>query len=339
MGKPAQCGDEEAGALCGTVVLSGDGAVITYTPGKDFFGDDSFTYTVSNEADNTATATVSVTVNAVEDDPPTVVDDDVEAVSNSSLTFGVADKNSLVIQADALLMNDMDPDDTADAKQTLSVVAVGHARNGNIDADTDTDSNGNKKITSITYTPDPGFAGKDRFRYTVSDGTAESGNNIGTVNVVVNPGSSNANLNALTVKTITNTGQVSDGILEPVFGSDTTEYTVYVDSNVEKVRVTPVSEGENATVLVTKNGDEVIEKDSNGNLDISLNGDGQVTPIAVAVTAQDKTIKIYTIDVFRRANDGSKIYFRQKIGNDFNLLNVVQQNNPTCIVDNTSTGE
>ena len=333
VGKPANCGDEAAGALCGTVVLSGDGAVITYTPGKDFFGDDSFTYTVSNEADNTATATVSVTVNAVEDDPPTVVDDDVEAVSNSSLTFGVADKNSLVIQADALLMNDTDPDDTADAKQTLSVVAVGHARNGNIDADTD--PNDDKKITSITYTPDPGFAGNDRFRYTVSDGTAESGNNIGTVNVVVNPGSSNADLNALTVETITNTGQVSDGILEPVFSSDTTEYTVYVPyfdgvSRIEKVRVTPVSEGENATVLVTKNGDEVIEKDSNGNLDISLNGAGQVTPIAVAVTAQDKTTKIYTINAFRHNSNDAKIYFKQKIGDDFSLLNVAQDSDTHC---------
>ena len=58
----------------GTVVNNGDGTV-TYTPGEDFNGTDSYTYTVTSGG-VTETATVNVTVNAVVDvamtrSPPT----------------------------------------------------------------------------------------------------------------------------------------------------------------------------------------------------------------------------------------------------------------------------
>ncbi len=46
----------------------GAGGVIAYTPAENYFGDDSFTYTVGDGA-LTATATVAVTVNPVEDAP------------------------------------------------------------------------------------------------------------------------------------------------------------------------------------------------------------------------------------------------------------------------------
>ena len=49
----------------GTVVNNGDGTV-TYTPGEDFNGTDSYTYTVTSGG-VTETATVNVTVNAVAD--------------------------------------------------------------------------------------------------------------------------------------------------------------------------------------------------------------------------------------------------------------------------------
>jgi hypothetical protein len=58
-----------ATAKGGTALLS-DGKIL-YTPAEDFFGKDTFTYTIS-DGELTGTGTVTVTVNAV-NDPPTVV--------------------------------------------------------------------------------------------------------------------------------------------------------------------------------------------------------------------------------------------------------------------------
>ncbi|WP_462325863.1 Ig-like domain-containing protein, partial [Desulfoplanes sp.] len=52
----------------GTVAVNPDGTV-TYTPDPDYYGDDSFTYTVTDGEGNVATETVSVTVTSVNDDP------------------------------------------------------------------------------------------------------------------------------------------------------------------------------------------------------------------------------------------------------------------------------
>jgi hypothetical protein len=48
----------------GTVVITGGGTGITYTPASGYTGTDSFTYTIADGNGGTATGTVSVTVNA-----------------------------------------------------------------------------------------------------------------------------------------------------------------------------------------------------------------------------------------------------------------------------------
>ena len=53
-----------------------------YTPNANFFGADSFTYTISDGNGGTATATVNVTVTAVNDPP--VANDDVATVAEDS---------------------------------------------------------------------------------------------------------------------------------------------------------------------------------------------------------------------------------------------------------------
>ncbi|MBT5415686.1 MAG: tandem-95 repeat protein, partial [Rhodospirillaceae bacterium] len=57
-----------AGASSGSVLLSANGDVV-YTPDQDFSGTDSFTYSIRSGSGATSTATVSVTVDAVADQP------------------------------------------------------------------------------------------------------------------------------------------------------------------------------------------------------------------------------------------------------------------------------
>jgi surface-anchored protein len=53
----------------GSVVITGGGSSVSYTPAANFNGSDSFTYTITDEHGGTATATVNVTVTPVNDAP------------------------------------------------------------------------------------------------------------------------------------------------------------------------------------------------------------------------------------------------------------------------------
>ncbi len=73
----------------GTVVINSDGTV-TYTPGEDYHGTDSFTYTVTTAAGNTETATVTVTVNPVQD----AFNDAVTTDEDTPVSFNVFDNDT-----------------------------------------------------------------------------------------------------------------------------------------------------------------------------------------------------------------------------------------------------
>ena len=66
----------------GTVAITGGGTGVTYTPDANFFGTDSFTYTISDGNGGTDTATVNVTVTTVNDAPDAV--DDAATVAEDS---------------------------------------------------------------------------------------------------------------------------------------------------------------------------------------------------------------------------------------------------------------
>ncbi|WP_207063023.1 Ig-like domain-containing protein, partial [Motiliproteus sp. SC1-56] len=121
----------------GSVSINADGTV-TYTPNADFSGDDSFTYT---NADG-ETATVSVTVNAVDD--ATVVADD-SAVTDEDTPVKID-----------VLANDSDIDGP---KAPVSSVTPG--ANGSVSINAD---------GTVTYTPNADFSGDDSFTYTNADG-------------------------------------------------------------------------------------------------------------------------------------------------------------------------
>ena len=117
------------------------GGVLEYTPDPGFFGTDSFTYTISDGAGGSATATVNVTVNPVNDDP-VAVDDSISTDEDTSADVTVTD-------------NDSDPDG-----DTLTISSFTQPANGAV-----TDQGGGV----LRYTPDANFHGADSFSYTVCD--------------------------------------------------------------------------------------------------------------------------------------------------------------------------
>ena len=124
----------------GSVVDNGDGT-LTYTPNPDWNGVDTFTYTVSDGA-LTDTATVTVTVTAV-NDAPVAVDDAGSISEDGTSTVGV-------------LANDSDVEG-----DTLTIQSVTQGANGSVVDNGD---------GTLTYTPNPDWNGVDTFTYTVSDG-------------------------------------------------------------------------------------------------------------------------------------------------------------------------
>ena len=144
------------GAVNGTVILSGTN--VTFTPAANYNGPASFTYTVSDGNGDTSTATVNLTVNAV-NDPPVAVDD--SATTNEDI--------ALVIAAGTLLANDTDIDGN-----TLTIISVQGATNGTVSL----------SGTNVTFTPNANYNGPASFTYTVSDGNG--GTSTATVSLIVN---------------------------------------------------------------------------------------------------------------------------------------------------------
>jgi hypothetical protein len=144
----------------GVVTVNAD-STISYRPDADFFGTDTFRYTVSDGKGGLSVATVTVTVTGVNDVPQ----------ANSDLAVTAANTGVSV----KVLANDLDRDG-----DTLSVVAVGAGQHGT----TSLQPNG-----SVLYTPANGFLGVDTFTYTVSDGHGGTDTATATVHVGVGFGS------------------------------------------------------------------------------------------------------------------------------------------------------
>ncbi|MCA9213319.1 MAG: tandem-95 repeat protein, partial [Planctomycetales bacterium] len=133
----------------GTLTPSGTNGVI-FTPAANFNGTVTFEYTVTDQGmsssaqdPRTDTATVTITVNPVNDAPVAVNDTASTRSSAGTITIDV-------------LANDSD----VDAGDSLLIAAVGTPSNGG----TATIENG-----KISYTPSSTFSGTETFTYTVSD--------------------------------------------------------------------------------------------------------------------------------------------------------------------------
>lgn len=128
---------------------SANNRVWVYTPDENYYGPDSFTFKVNDGQLDSAPATVTITVDPVNDPP-------VGAPDAYSLESGKV----LTVNAPGVLANDSDVDG-----DTLTAVLAQGPAHGKLQLNAD---------GSFTYTPNAGFAGTDSFQYRASDGTAQS---------------------------------------------------------------------------------------------------------------------------------------------------------------------
>lgn len=131
--------------ILGSASVNADGT-IEYLPSADQSGDDSLVYRIDDGFGGTDFATLSITIQAV-NDPPDAVDDTAEAVDSIAKDI-------------AVLTNDFDVEG-----KVISVDSFQQPASGTVTDNGD---------ATLRYLSDPGFVGVDTFTYTISDGTSAS---------------------------------------------------------------------------------------------------------------------------------------------------------------------
>jgi VCBS repeat-containing protein len=143
-----------SGPVNGTLGLNADGS-FDYTPNADFNGSDSFTYVANDGQADSNSATVTITVNAI-NDPPVAVDDAASTPFETPVTIDV-------------LANDVDVDGDSLTVNTFDATS---ANGGAVSC-----------TTTCAYTPPAGFSGDDMFTYDATDGSLVSNRATVTVSV------------------------------------------------------------------------------------------------------------------------------------------------------------
>jgi len=141
----------------GALTLNTHGSFV-YTPTANYNGADSFTYRANDSIADSDVATVSITVNPV-NDAPVAVDDEYLVVKNEVLSVNVP----------GVLSNDSDVEHSP-----LTAILVSGPAHGTLTLN----ANG-----SFTYTPDTDYVGSDSFTYQANDGTTSG--NIATVTISI----------------------------------------------------------------------------------------------------------------------------------------------------------
>src|SRR5439155_230689 len=139
---------------------------VTYTPNPGFSGTDTFTYKATDgQGVSSNIATVTITVSAVQNNPPT------------------ADNKAVSTNAGTPVQITLTGHDPLPLPDVLKFSVVANPTHGNLSSTTS---------NTVTYTPNPGFSGTDTFTYKATDGQGVS-SNIATVTIIV----SNATLGNL----------------------------------------------------------------------------------------------------------------------------------------------
>jgi len=136
-------------------ILSGTAPGVTYTPAANYNGPDSFTFKVNDGTVDSNTATVSITVNAVNDAP-------------------VAGNGTLTTVQNTPQTGTLTATDSEGNALTYSIVANGTKGTAVVT---------NTSTGAYTYTPNGGASGSDSFTFKANDGNADS--NTATISITI----------------------------------------------------------------------------------------------------------------------------------------------------------
>ena len=152
--------DEEGDTLSFTVLsqpkngtLSGTAPSLSYSPNANYSGSDSFSYKANDGVADSNTATVTITVNGINDNPEAANQDvEVNEDGTASITLTGSDEE----------------------EDTLSFTVLSQPKNGTLSGTAPT----------LSYSPNANYSGSDSFSYKANDGSADS--NAATVTITVN---------------------------------------------------------------------------------------------------------------------------------------------------------
>jgi gliding motility-associated-like protein len=221
-----------SGPSHGILVIHTNGTY-TYKPDTNYNGSDSFSYEVCDNGIPIlcATATVNITVTAVNDAP--VAENDVAAIGEDGTLNGTS-----------LLANDTDPDGNALTIRTTPVSGTSH---GTLVIN----ANG-----TYTYKPDTNFNGSDSFRYEVCDNRTPSMCATATVTIMVLA----ADDAPLAVDDVATIGE--DGTLN---GTSLLANDSDPDGNALTITTTPVIGPSHGILVIHTNGTYTYKPDTNYN--------------------------------------------------------------------------
>lgn len=274
------------GVSNGTLSYNGDGT-FDYTPNAEFSGSDSFTYTLTDPNGASDTATVSITVEAVNDAPMNTVPD----------TQGT-NKNTPLVDISGLSVDDIDLGDN-DLTVTLEVDNGALNVSGPATVTNDGTSSVtlvgslaaiNSSLASVTYTPDVGFTGDDTLTMTTNDGgnTGSGGAKTDSDSVTITVTENDAVIGGV------NTGSVTEDDANNIV---TGALTVTDPDNGDEVfQAQTDTEGTYGSFTLTTDGNWSYTLD-NVDPDTDALKEGQVEEDTFTVQSADGTTETVTISV------------------------------------------
>jgi methionine-rich copper-binding protein CopC len=185
-------------------VLSGTGTNRTYTPNADYNGPDSFKFTVTDTGDGTSPpstsseATVSITVNAVNDAPVNSIPSPQGATKNGQLVFSAANSNLISISdvdagSNSLKVTLAATNGTITLSGTSGLAfTVGDGTKDATMTFTGNLTNINAALNGLIFEPTNGYDGPATIQLTTDDqgntGSGGAQTDTDTINITVNKG-------------------------------------------------------------------------------------------------------------------------------------------------------
>ncbi|MEE2641165.1 MAG: S8 family serine peptidase, partial [Planctomycetota bacterium] len=254
-----------SGPSNGSLTLNSDGS-FTYEPDADYFGSDSFQYRANDGVKNSAAATVTITIDGVNDAPVAEAD-----------TYSTNQDETLDVSAgNGVLSNDSDVDD-----DDLSAILVSGTSNGTLTLSSD---------GSFSYVPDAGFTGSDSFTYQANDGQLDSDPVTVQIEVAAQSGTKFF---------------VVDTSADDTFEYDASGNLVenYALAGSVPRGITTTADGSRAWVI--DNNDNVYVYDDAGNLLGNWYADGLSRPEGIALDGDDLLIVDRGLDAVLRYTGGA----------------------------------